>query len=145
MELSIPDGFPCVKVSPINAHLFIRSRSWSFHTLSSVGCDTNPAVINNAVDRQTEKPADEPSPAPIGSSDLISISTDERSLKIRKKKICQVVKHKIFNYTTVEFRWLELKRTVKMWSIYQKLKPPKCSNFRQNKILEMWFRQKTVS
>ena len=70
------------------------------------------------MDRQTEKPADEPSPAPIGSSDLTSISTDERSLKIHKLKKCQVVKHKIFNYSTVEFRWLELERTVKMCSSY---------------------------
>lgn len=54
----------------MNANLFISSRSSDFQILSLPGADTFPVNIKNAEDKQTENPADEPSPAPIGSSDL---------------------------------------------------------------------------
>ena len=51
MELSIPDGFPWFKVSPIYAHLFIRSRSSVFHT-ASMGGITASVNSNKAVERK---------------------------------------------------------------------------------------------
>jgi hypothetical protein len=56
--------------------------------------------------------------------------------KQEKQKEEKVVRFESLFVSTVEFRWLELKGTVKICLRYRKFEPPKFRNFREKKV---WF------
>jgi hypothetical protein len=64
-----------------------------------------------------------------------------QSFELLRKQAKQKEKEKVVRFqslfvSTVEFRWLELKGTVKICLSYPKFEPPKFRNFREKKV---WF------
>jgi len=113
MELSIPDGVPWIISSTVNAHLLIRSRSLFVQSQNDEHCCDEllsvilalkhsgicwilvglmqefrlPVADSIAPANATAKAAEEPSPAPIGSCDVITNCNPPHVL--REHTICQ--------------------------------------------------------
>ena len=94
MVLSIPDGFPCIIFSPSYAHMLINFRESVLaedslpHKLCVVISkmdlgQTAPTVTRRLVATTTEYDADEPNPAPTGTSEL---TKNFPPIKLKKNK-----------------------------------------------------------
>lgn len=73
--LSIPEGFPWMIFSPSKAHLFTKSSSFSpkeYHPCWHTSTETESVTESKAAARETQNAAEEPKPAPKGSSEEIT-------------------------------------------------------------------------
>nr|GMC51589.1 hypothetical protein RchiOBHm_Chr3g0454441 [Ipomoea batatas] len=89
--LSTPDGFPWIIFSPSKAHLFTNCSSVSLNTcqawwLKSILTESDKESM--AAESATQRAADDPRPAPIGSSEWTTAFAGlHLILQIRKNKI----------------------------------------------------------